>query len=192
MNFWMSSPYCRELEESELARPGDVIAMRSMNSAPEELHGMIYVSPLLVFSKDTSASYVPFELKERGDVYHLFRFDYPSCHRIRGLRPPECNRWANFYRCRSPRDDRAKEYEKNQALKNAHTRLEKIEAAISRIALTGEGQSTTQVLTLRSELDSLLDELQKTKSNEHLFFKQAMIHAIRSMRTQADILLRPK
>ncbi|MGZ3790462.1 MAG: hypothetical protein ACXVLQ_18185, partial [Bacteriovorax sp.] len=109
MTFWMNSPYCRELSGSEQSLPGDIVEIRSADpdqpQSIDEIHGMIYLSDALVFSKNTSSHMSPYGIQRASLVYQTFRIDDPKCEKVHG-HPNDCSKWANHYRCKRSENDR--------------------------------------------------------------------------------------
>ncbi len=100
MTFWMKSPLCRALREGELPRPGDIIAVR--DQAGEEVHGFIYLTPELSFSKNYLTAAAPYALQSPDEVYGEFPVA-ESC-RVPGTSGPGCVTRSDYFRC-SPLED---------------------------------------------------------------------------------------
>ncbi len=73
MAFWMKSPLCRAVGVREVPRPGDIIALR--DQAGEEVHGFIYLTEELSFSKNYLTVAAPYALQSPDDVYAEFPVD---------------------------------------------------------------------------------------------------------------------
>jgi hypothetical protein len=95
MTFWMKSPLCRALGGGELPRPGDIIAIRSQ--AGEEVHGFVYLTPELSFSKNYLTAMAPYALQGPEEVYQEFPVA-PEC-RLPGNAAPGCAFRSDYFRC---------------------------------------------------------------------------------------------
>ena len=100
MTFWMRSPLCRALRAGETPRPGDIIAVR--DRAGEEVHGFVYLTEELAFSKNYLTAAAPYALQSPEEVYK--EFPVPAECRKPGASAPGCPAYADHFRC-SPRED---------------------------------------------------------------------------------------
>ncbi len=100
MTFWMRSPLCRQLRAGELPRPGDIIALR--DQAGEEVHGFVYLTGELAFSKNYLTAAAPYALQSPEEVYKEFPV-LEEC-RKRGASAAGCPAYADYFRC-SPLED---------------------------------------------------------------------------------------
>ena len=97
MTFYMNSDLCHKLDVSEAPQPGDIGAIRTKNCNPSEssqsnssceIHGFIYVSPDLVYSKNSEAKESPYALQSRSVVYQYYDAE-------------DSKKTVDFYRCSS-------------------------------------------------------------------------------------------
>ena len=95
MTFWMGSPLCRALRAGELPRPGDIIAIRGQ--AGEEMHGFIYLTEELSFSKNYLTAAAPYALQSPADVYA--EFPVPEECRKPGASAAACAVHSDYFRC---------------------------------------------------------------------------------------------
>ncbi|HUP55893.1 MAG TPA: hypothetical protein VM598_00465, partial [Bdellovibrionota bacterium] len=98
----LGSPFCRLREVNEASQPGDVVAVRSRSG--EEIHGMIYVTDQLYYSKNGEISYGhPFALQAAHHVLDLPEyFTTPSCRRPKDAEAKAvCARRIDVYDCTS-------------------------------------------------------------------------------------------
>lgn len=95
MTFWTASPACRALAADEEPRPGDVIAIREASG--EEVHGFVYLTPELSFSKNYLTAAAPYALQPPEAVYAEFPVK-ESCRRPGA--GPACARRSDYFRCR--------------------------------------------------------------------------------------------
>jgi hypothetical protein len=100
MAFWMKSPLCRALGGGELPRPGDIIAIR--DQAGEEMHGFVYLTSELSFSKNYLTAAAPYALQSPEEVYQEFPVE-PAC-RLPGNPAPGCAARSDYFRCSSLAD----------------------------------------------------------------------------------------
>jgi hypothetical protein len=99
MSFWMASPVCRALAAGEAPRPGDIIAIRGQ--AGDEVHGFIYLTPELSFSKNYLTAAAPYALQSPEDVYAEFPVA-PDC-RLPGS-GAACAARSDYFRCSTLQD----------------------------------------------------------------------------------------
>jgi hypothetical protein len=88
MSFYMAPPFCRQLGITEKIQPGDLGAIRAGDDS--EVHGFIYVSDKIVYSKNGYRNMSPFHLQNLEDVKYVYSG-------FLGLMPRQL---AN-YRCKS-------------------------------------------------------------------------------------------
>jgi hypothetical protein len=79
MNFWMTSPLCQERKPDESPAPGDIIAIRDDTGG--EVHGFIYLTGDLAYSKNGYAQGTRYELQSPKKVFDVY--DVPvDCQRF--------------------------------------------------------------------------------------------------------------
>lgn len=100
MTFWMESPLCSPLGAGEVPRPGDIIAIR--DQAGEEVHGFVYLTEELSFSKNRLTAASAYALQSPRDVYG--EFPVPDACRRPGAKAPDCPARADYFRCSSWED----------------------------------------------------------------------------------------
>jgi len=96
MTFWTASPACRALSAGEEPLPGDIIAIREASG--EEVHGFVYLTPDLSFSKNYLTAAAPYLLQPPAAVYAEFPVE-EAC-RLPGA-PAGCARRSDYFRCRA-------------------------------------------------------------------------------------------
>gem|GEM_PF-6111053 len=191
MSFWMKSPYCRELPDGESPVPGDVIALRSFGEREEaeEVHGMLYISPRLVFQKGANSTQDPASFAEAQDAFNRYRMYDPDCWKIRGVRPSACGRWANVYHCEDPSAARRRAYADRPWLGELAAKFDIIEKGLSAYALAREGGGFSDGgAALRNELVLLAAEIEKRPAAG--FFGDALKLAVLSAQKQVDFIVR--
>jgi hypothetical protein len=107
MEFFMKPPLCRAIKENEKKLPGDIGAIR--NEEGEEIHGFIYVSEELVYSKNGTNKASPYALQSINDMNEIYFKEYPEkCKKYEIS--SNCTPVQKFFRCIS-----MKEYLENES-----------------------------------------------------------------------------
>ncbi len=105
MSFWMSSPLCKAVPESEMPQPGDIVAVR--DSKKDEVHASIYITDELFFSKNAVMTSASYQLQSSIGIFAIFPVPFACRHRFGN--PTDCSTYVNYYRCSSFAD-----YSRNQ------------------------------------------------------------------------------
>lgn len=101
MNFYMTSPLCRQLNDGEEKIPGDVGAIRQASyTGPAEYHGFIYVSEDVAYSKNGFDKHNPYSLMPLDDVFKIYQVDESKDCRKNEL-SLECGTGTAYFRCMS-------------------------------------------------------------------------------------------
>ena len=193
MSFWMSSPYCRQLTIRETPRPGDIIAMRAAartnpgeGAGTEELHGMVFLSPELAFSKNTSRKDDRYAIQRAPLVYQSFHFVSADCEFAEGT-PDNCLTWANYYRCSDPEADRLAACSSSPGLDEAARKFSLLEDRLSLVVMDSGG-ADEDIAPLLKELDTLDADTgayaAAAAGEKERFFFRALLEAIHSAREQ--------
>ena len=193
MSLWMSSPYCRQLAVKETPLPGDIIAMRTAartnpgrGAGAEELHGMVFLSPELAFSKNTSRKDDKYAIQRAPLIYQSFHFVSAECEFAEGT-PDNCLTWANYYRCSDPEADRLAAYSSSPALAGAAREFGLLEDRLS-LAVMESGKTDEETAQLLKELETLQAETgagaAAAAGERERFFFGALLEAMRSAREQ--------
>ncbi len=193
MSFWMDSPYCRELAETEAVQPGDLIAIR--RSQPnskrqfEEVHGMIFISDALVFSKNTSSSMSPYHIQRGSLIYQNFHVDDSDCLKVKG-HPSRCQIWANYFRCQSPLNDRELLEKKNPLFASLSQKVGEIETFLSHFVIANQGNFKKQREQILIDLAHLENQLSENiiKEDPGFFYFQSLRETIQSLKIQIGII----
>ena len=105
MKLWMDSPLCTERRMDEKPQPGDIIAIR--NHDQSEVHGFIYLSENLCFSKNTGdkqRSFLPdvsYRLQSPPDgVFKLYKVE-PECRGYPNFVKASCKRHVTYFSCKT-------------------------------------------------------------------------------------------
>jgi hypothetical protein len=102
MSFYMKSPLCRQLGENEKRLPGDIGAIRDVGQGQSEVHGFIYISDKLAYSKNGPDEKNPFAIQSLNEVYKIY--DVPNKNECRGntiKMNTNCTNALSFFRCKS-------------------------------------------------------------------------------------------
>lgn len=185
LKFWLDSSYCRELSESEKSLPGDIIEIRAPN---EEIHGMIYLSEDLVFSKNTSGKSSPYGIQRSSLIYQNFRVDNTQCKKVQGS-PSTCTRWANHYRCNRVESDRNTLKKINIEFAALSAEVTKIESVISEYVVKSDKDYLSKIEKLNTQLTEVEGKIQNSQKfkGHDSFFYQALLHDVNSLKTQLEI-----
>lgn len=95
MSFWMKSPLCRPLREGERAGPGDIVAIRDQSG--QEVHGFVYLTEDLSFSKNYLTVAAAYALQSPQEVYG--EFPVSEACRKPGAAAADCAARADYFRC---------------------------------------------------------------------------------------------
>ncbi len=187
MTFWMQSPFCKELNTNDILRAGDLIAIRRTSSSPvtNEVHGMIYVSDDLVFSKNTSGVSSTFGLQRANLVFQAFRLTDSSCLRIKGS-SPNCSIWANFYRCESALGIRNQLAIQNPIFGALSFNIHNMESTIANSVSSGAHFTPENLALYRQQISTLESQIQgfKTANSNEIYFVQSFAKVLFSLNAQ--------
>ncbi len=195
MAFWMNSPYCRELSESEQSLPGDIVEIRSVKPDQsqffDEVHGMIYLSDDLVFSKNTSSRMSAYGIQRASLVYQTFRVDNPKCWKVQG-RPNDCSKWANHYRCVGSEHDRISFEKENIDFAVLSSKVKKIESIFSEYVMYGHGDYEKNKAIIEGQLAEIENRILNNKNefDQTAFFFQVLLLEVNSLKSQIGIISR--
>lgn len=109
MSFYMRAPLCRNLLNGEQRKPGDIGVIRRVNDRKllrpasfNEVHGFIYVSDNLVYSKNGMGEFVPFRLQDFEGVLTKYKVSTkPDCRSNELDTDSKCGVATAYYRCDS-------------------------------------------------------------------------------------------
>ena len=110
MKHFMKEPFCRKLGENEIKQPGDVGAMRD---GEKELHGYIWISENLVYSKNGSRCSQPYGLMTTSEIQSYLENEpqyasgggpmigssYRNSYFVSKKTIPNGEKHQDFYRC---------------------------------------------------------------------------------------------
>jgi hypothetical protein len=134
-SFWLESPFCRERPPGEAPQPGDIGAIREFEGA--EVHGFVYLTPELSFSKNGKHESQPYLLQGTQTVLNAYDVN-PGCGQNRDTREG-CNRTVQYYSCTAMDQPGVTEVEKlNSEMRAERQRLDYIECNLSLLAFHGK------------------------------------------------------
>jgi hypothetical protein len=114
MNFWMTSPLCRERANDEEIQAGDIIAIRDQRG--QEVHGFVHLTNELSYSKNGYSNHTWFSLQSPENVYRVYDVE-KECQGLHSnlvdKKVPPCKLYSNIIQCIS-----MDEYLKNQKAKD--------------------------------------------------------------------------
>ena len=103
--FYIKSPLCRMLENSEKREAGDLGVMYFSSKKPvEEYHAFVYLSETLGFSKngDGTLKRSSFSLQSLDKIYDTYDIPTePQCQQNKLKQPSSCGQAVSYVRCRS-------------------------------------------------------------------------------------------
>ncbi len=97
MSFWMASPLCRPISETELLQPGDIAAIREGGQG--EIHASIFITEELYFSKNALTTSSSYRLQSSLGIFNLFPVPFACRHSVG--QPTNCPTYVNYFRCSS-------------------------------------------------------------------------------------------
>ncbi|MBY0416250.1 MAG: hypothetical protein K2Q18_18900 [Bdellovibrionales bacterium] len=103
MAFYLNSPLCRNLEEGEERRPGDVGAIRELvNNKAYEFHGFIYISDKIAFAKNGETYESSYDLQTLNNVFASYQMSSKEeCYGNRINLNSLCMNATSYFRCES-------------------------------------------------------------------------------------------
>jgi hypothetical protein len=102
MSFYMNSPLCRQLNTGEKRLPGDIGAIRKNKNPPEEVHGFIYISERLAYSKNGPEETSPYALQSLDNVFKIYEVSEENeCRENTFSEKSRCSIALSMFRCKS-------------------------------------------------------------------------------------------
>lgn len=102
MAFYMRSPLCRPLQNNETRNSGDIGAIRQFDeSGTKEVHGFIYISDNLAFSKDNYSFLTSYELISLDNLLDFWSVPKKNNCRTNQFETSSCGRATTYFRCSS-------------------------------------------------------------------------------------------
>jgi len=141
----LESQRCQEISYAH-RRPGDIVRLRDDN---HEIHGLIYISDDLCFSKNGSSQRSKYDIQSTADV--LSRYEVlPPCDQGRGNK---CTKYAQYYRCQS--SDYQLPY--SSELAPISEQLEHLECEVSNLVFTQSNPIDSKLIHLLRQSLQIVD-----------------------------------
>lgn len=135
VRFYLRSPLCRILKLNEKPKAGDVgIIKEYIGDSPDLVHGFIYVSEDLVYSKNGKDKKAPFALQERKEVYRLYGLGAAEAKCKANQMPKECDQGVEIHRCKSM-DEFLKEYKGDKEILNMYQQTRNLDCKAGNASL---------------------------------------------------------
>jgi hypothetical protein len=158
MSYFMNSPLCKEVPANQPRQAGDVGAIRSKGPyGKDEVHGFIYVSDKLAYSKNGFSRESPYALQSVDNVYKVYgvRPDAPyapsnNANSKSMASSGEGQMNVQVYRCRSAKDYLKQKGAMPPAMAAVLFHAERVERCASSTAFTGKPTTTIEVANLVS------------------------------------------
>ncbi len=190
MSFWMSSPLCSPVPAQEDPRPGDVIAIRKADNS--EVHGFVYISSDLSYSKNGFNSQSPYLIQSTDNVFSVYSVP-PPCRTHRPPPVPGCPLKGVYFRCEGVAAYAAKELDAaaQARIRQAEERVSGLEGLVSTCAMSsGTVLGPDSIAQIQSSLVASIQQLQKstiaaTDPSEKLLLTGAALRADATMRQLA-------
>jgi hypothetical protein len=148
----MNSPLCRKLAAGESPEPGDVGAIRS--AAGSEVHGFVYLTPEVCFSKNGFSKEMPYGLSSLNGVIEGYR-KYATT--------PAGPAKTEYYRCVSFNDYvRAHGGQLPQAIRTIMGCLDRTERQIADVSVFGASADLGLLRTTLDVLQALTEQEEQT------------------------------
>lgn len=158
MSFWMDSPLCKERAVDEPAKPGDIVAIRTL--AGEEVQSFIHLSDKLSYSKNGFRKGTKYSLTNPDSIYTNYGVA-KTCQKIakKGVDPKACPIYANVYRCDSMDDYLKKNPMHDKDLRETWKSLDAYDCQLSKFTFK-DTFTADQVNTISLSIQALADMAQ--------------------------------
>jgi hypothetical protein len=171
MTFYMRPPLCRPLKNEEKRLPGDVGAIRkSVEGQEEEIHGFIYVSEKIAYSKSGMSTLFPYSLRSLNDMYDGYKVSKAKeCRQNDAPEPNNCEAKTSYFRCISMEQYLTENPKVPGELKDSFEKLSSFEKCFQSTVINGSPLSInaqTNLLDVSKALAVYLEsELKKNNSS---------------------------
>jgi hypothetical protein len=184
MTFFMNSGLCKQVPPSEKPKPGDVGAIRETGPSCEdsnsacEVHGFIYVSENLAYSKNGYDPELPYQLQDRAKM-----------NSAQGAWPGTDLK-TEYYRCQSFKDYVAKA-KISAEFRKAFATLDYAECQVSSASLypkifsEGEKRNISDAFELVASF--LRKEFTHAQNTDEAFLYEALLVRLRGMNEQIQL-----
>lgn len=194
MAFFMNSPLCKEIGPSEPRLPGDIGAIRTLNSGAE-VHGFMWISDELVFSKNGASKEQPYALQSFKGVQQVYsKLQQKLCKKQKNT---ECETKIQTLRCETM-DSYLENKERNtpKKIQEAFIRLEHADKCISLFTFNPSNFnfgfkknliSNIQAVTAVFDSPEFKSQLASMNKDEQNFIYNSLIFRLNSMLTQMQL-----
>jgi hypothetical protein len=187
---YLNSSLCSPIKAGEAPQPGDVGAIRSRyedDNNTYEVHGFIYVSDQLAFSKNSLETKDGYELQCKENFFSEYAVDEKTssaCMNSSLGSISNCSSWVDYYHCKSM-DEFVKENnnEFSSAEKSAENQVNALDQYVSCMVVT-QPQAQTPIV---NAVTSIADVLKKYIQDEKAKLPQSAPYA-QSQRDQIFLL----
>lgn len=195
MSFFMNSGMCQQIGNGEKPAPGDIGAIRKKDTncrpgeAACEVHGFIYVSEQLAYSKNSQDALDSYALQDINHVYSLYDAGPFACSEVGNSSACPVHQ-IDFFRCQSFPDFLAKakaaaEYRKAfEVLDFAEC---KVSGASMRPVVFDQKEKTNIAAAIGAVTGFLNRAEEATKSPDESFLYEALGVRLRSMAEQVNL-----
>lgn len=164
MAFYMRPPLCRSLKNNEKRMPGDVGAIRGIHGGQiqEEIHGFIYISDDLVYSKNGFSAEAPYEvqpLEKMLDIYEVSKNE--ECRKNAINLKSKCTNVASYFRCDSMESYLKKQTKLAPEIKASLKSLNTYEQCLQKSSIDGAILSDNSMATIVDTTNALLKFVEK-------------------------------
>jgi hypothetical protein len=159
MSFFMSPPLCNQLKSGEERRPGDIGTIR--RNRGQEVHGFVYISEELAYSKNGYHKSSPYALQTLDNVYDVYNIKNTDKKCLGNVLDPTCESGVEYFRCNSMKEYLAKERKsQSKPSKEVLVQIDRADCLTSHIALNGssflEGQLVSTMASTVISINELL------------------------------------
>jgi len=172
MAFFMRSPLCKEVPTTEPRRPGDIGAIRRVGpDGKEEVHGFIFISDKLAYSKNGFSKESPYALQTVKNVYTTYgvQSSIARCSAskkalntaIPSNDSKECPVQVQIYRCKSQKAYLNENRGLPEKLSGVLFHADRVDRCASNTAFSGNATSRAEINNLVSSTQVLLEYLRK-------------------------------
>lgn len=164
MSFYMRPPLCRALKDNERRMPGDVGAIRGIygGQIQEEIHGFIYISDDLVYSKNGYSSDSPYEVQPLESMFNMYEVSKgEECRKNSINLKSKCSNVASYFRCDSMDNYLKKQNKLAPEIKASLKSLNTYEQCFQKSNLDGAILSDNSMATIVDTTNALAKYVEK-------------------------------
>lgn len=171
MAFYMRPPLCRELKNNQKRLPGDVGAIRGIfdGQVDEEIHGFLYISEDLAYSKNGFKNDAPFEIQPLTKMFDLYEVSKGDECRQNSINfNSKCKNVVSYFRCDSMESYLKRQNKIPHEIRKALKSLNQYEQCMQKNLLVGGVLEDSSIATLVDTTNALIKfmETEKSQTNE--------------------------